>query len=557
MNVPELKIFLAHNKEPIAVSAPLVLQDTTLIGLYTSVGDSYCAEMPTSGLKQIGELPYQPKDYPIIVHGLKRIWEFLGFNNTDELDLKLVTDTKLLAYLLEPDAGETEGLTLTHLAYQYLEEEYPHVAREAQDKGVIKAFRESLRRDAQVIWSLGKELPQRMTKDLLKLYHHLELPLMLILDRMRRLGLGVDGTTAQKERIRISKEISELEHRITNGDKINLMSPSEVFLLLMKRGVRFKSEFVYAIRMATTPAMEEIAHVYPAVQDILDWRSMVTDLAFLNKASGHNRIHPVWQQTRAGTSRIYARDPAVQNVSRALREKIMVPAPGKVLIKADYSQAQLRILAHLSGDSALIDLYQRGGDAHAETAKLLGIDRDAAKEVNFGICFGISPTGLCGKVNAVIAKKNRVLTPEEYQDMIDEETAQAYIDSFYSRYTGVQDFFEKEWKKLKALPIERRSVKSLLGRIRRFDTRANPAIQRSFRVTWPQQIEADLIKTAMVRLDWILRRRNMKAQIVMVIHDALWVEAPHAEVEQVRHLLRKMMTTAARLRVPLEVDCKD
>ena len=221
-------------------------------------------------------------------------------------------------------------------------------------------------------------------------------------------GIGVDGTTAQKERVRISRGIAELEQRITGGEKINLMSPSEVFHLLMKRGVRFKSEFVYAIRMATTPALEEIAHLYPVVQDILDWRSMVTDLAFLNKAAGHDRVHPVWQQTRAATSRIYARDPAVQNVSRALRENILVPAPGKVLIKADYSQAQLRILAHLSGDPALIDLYQRGGDAHAETANLLGIDRDAAKEVNFGICFGISPAGLCGKINCGHSQKESV-----------------------------------------------------------------------------------------------------------------------------------------------------
>ena len=376
------------------------------------------------------------------MHGLKRIWEFLDLN-TDELDLKLVTDTKLLAYLLDPDAGETDGLTLTHLAYQYLGEEYPHVASEVQDKGLLQALRESLMRDAQVIWYLGQELPKHMSKDLLKLYHHLELPLMLVLDRMRRVGVGVDGTTAQKERVRISRGIAELEQRITGGEKINLMSPSAVFHLLLNRGVRFKSEFVYAIRMATTPALEEIAHVYPAVQDILDWRSMVTDLAFLNKASGHDRVHPVWQQTRAATSRIYARDPAVQNVSRAVRENILVPAPGKVLIKADYSQAQLRILAHLSGDPALIDLYQRGGDAHAETAKLLGIDRDAAKEVNFGICFGISPAGLCGKINAVIAKKNRLLAPEEYQDMIDEETAQAYIEGFYSRYSRRTGLFRE------------------------------------------------------------------------------------------------------------------
>jgi len=125
--------------------------------------------------------------------------------------------------------------------------------------------------------------------------------------------------------------------------------------------------------MATTPALEEIAHFYRVVQDILDWRSRVTDLAFLHKAAGQDRVHPVWQQTRAATSRIYARDPAVQNVSRAVRENILVPAPRKVLIKRIYSQAQLRILAHLSGDSALIDLYQRGGDAHAETARILAL----------------------------------------------------------------------------------------------------------------------------------------------------------------------------------------
>ncbi len=555
MNVPELKSLLAHNTEPVAVTAPLAVKNTALIGLYTSVGDSYCAEVPTSELKQIGALLYHPKAFPIVVHGLKRIWEFLDLN-TDELDLKLITDTKLLAYLLDPDAGETNGLTLTHLAFQYLGEEYPHVASEVRDKGMLKALRESLMRDAQVIWSLGKELPQHMSKDLLRLYQYLELPLMLVLDRMQRVGIEVDGSAAYKERSRIVKEIAELQQRITGGKKINLMSPSAVFQLLMKREVRFKSEFVYAIRMVTTPALEEIAHLYAVVQDILDWRSMVTDLAFLHKAAGQDRVHPIWQQTRAATSRIYARDPAVQNVSRTLRENILVPAPGKVLIKADYSQAQLRILAHLSGDPALIDLYQRGGDAHAETATLLDIDRDAAKEVNFGICFGISPAGLCGKINAVIAERNALLPAEEHKPLIEEEQAQAYIAGFYSQYSGVQDFFEKEWKKLKALPMERRSVKSLLGRIRRFDTRANPATQRSFRVTWPQQIEADLIKTAMIRLDCIFTKRKMGARIVMMIHDALWVEAPHQEAEQVRHLLRKMMTTAARLRVPVGVDFK-
>ena len=120
----------------------------------------------------------------------------------------------------------------------------------------------------------------------------------------------------------------------------------------------------------------------------------------------------------------------------------------------------------------------------------------------------------------------------------------------------MKEFFDRQWRKLTALPMGRRSVKSLLGRVRLFNARANPAVQRSFRVTWPQQIEADLIKTAMVRLDCIFTKRKMGARIVMMIHDALWVEAPHAEAEQVRHLLRKMMTTAGKLKVPLEVDLK-
>ncbi len=113
-----------------------------------------------------------------------------------------------------------------------------------------------------------------------------------------------------KVRSRIVKEIAELEQRITGGEKPNLMSPSEVFQLLMRRGVRFKSEFVYAVHKVMTPALEEISHVYPVVQDLLNWRSRVTDLAFLHKAAGQIRVHPIWQQTRAGTSRIYARDPA-------------------------------------------------------------------------------------------------------------------------------------------------------------------------------------------------------------------------------------------------------
>jgi DNA polymerase I-like protein with 3'-5' exonuclease and polymerase domains len=220
---------------------------------------------------------------------------------------------------------------------------------------------------------------------------------------------------------------------------------------------------------------------------------MHQDVAFLSMAEGNERIHPVWGQTRSGTSRIYARQPAVQNVSRRLRH-LFEPAPAHVLIKADYSQAQLRILAHLSGDEGLTRIFDEGGDVHGETARLLGIDRDLAKQVNFGICFGISAPRLAGRINSEILKRKRTLPSQEQQALIDEPQAQRYIDQFHERYPGVSTFFDREWKKLKRLPQAARIVRSPSGRIRRFNSYPSKALERSFKVTWPQQIEGDLIK---------------------------------------------------------------
>ncbi|MFC1833791.1 DNA polymerase [Thermodesulfobacteriota bacterium] len=134
------------------------------------------------------------------------------------------------------------------------------------------------------------------------------------------------------------------------------------------------------------------------------------------------------------------------------------------------------------------------------------------------------------------------------------ETALNYITGFHERYPRIRFFLDLEWDRLKSQPLEKRGVSSLMGRFRRFDRRATTRVERQFRVTWPQQIEADLIKTAVVRLDRIFRRRNMKARIVMMIHDSLWAEAPQGEASKVRHLVERMMTAAGGIRVPLKVD---
>jgi DNA polymerase-1 len=431
-----------------------------------------------------------------------------------------------------------------------LGEEYPYRNTEIHKDKSIEAFADILAHDALVIYRLAAELPRRMSKELYKLYRDLELPLMVVLDNMRRVGIGVDGETCAREAQRIEREMAILAQEITGGEDIDLRSDRAVFQFLSRQGIKYQDQRVYQWGKATNRALEEIAPFYPVVQKILSFRELRQDLLTLRQMAHRDRIHPVWGQTRSATSRIYARNPAVQNVSRDLRH-LFVPAPGCVLIKADYSQAQMRILAHLSQDPELMRIFNDSqGDVHTETSNLLGLnDRNVAKEINFAICFGMGAAALCTKINEL--KHHHGVA-----DFINEETAQSYIEGFYNRFPKVRELFVQEWEKMKRLPPEQRVVRSLIGRERKFGRRPSSEMERQFRVTRPQQIEADLIKTAMLRLERIFRRRSMKAQIVMMIHDSIWVEAPHEESEQAKHLLRKMMTTAGKLKVRLEVDIK-
>jgi len=374
--------------------------------------------------------------------------------------------------------------------------------------------------------------------------------LMLVLDRMRRTGIGVDGIGCEREVHRLEREMALAAQDITGGADVDLSSADAVFGFLIGQGIRFTDTRLYRSRKFLRWAMEEIAYMHPIVQKILDWWDMGQDLGFLRQAAGKKRIHAIWGQTRARTSRIYAREPALQNVSRGLRH-LFVPAPGYVLIKGDYSQAQMRILAHLSGDENLMAIFRDPNrDVHRETAEWLGVhDRDVGKEVNFAICFGMGPQALASKLTR--ARQGHEAA------QVDIKTAQSFIDGFHTHYPKVRQFFKREWAKLTKMPMPERAVRSLVGRERRFDRRANSVVERQFRVTWPQQIEADLIKTAMVRQDTIFRRRKMRSRIVMMIHDALWVESPQEEAEQATYLMKKMMTTAGKLAIPLAVDFED
>lgn len=558
-------ISILDSGSTVALTAPSLIDQNVLIGYAVAPEEAYCSTMPINEFISIYNPIYFQVNTPRIFHGLKRIWEFLddrGLHTDTDGDPRVATkniiDTKLIAYLLDPDSARPQaddndeklrekGLTLAHLASRYLGEEYPYRHTDIYEHKSIEAFADILAYDALVIYRLAIELPHRMSKELFKLYKDLELPLMLVLDNMRCVGIGVNGGTCAREAKRIETEMAVLAQEITGGEEVDLRSERDVFRFLIKQGVRFQDQRVYQWGKVTNRALEEIAPLYPVVQRILSFREKGQDLLPLRQMAHRDRIHPVWGQTRSSTARIYARNPAVQNVSKNLRH-LFVPAPGCVLIKADYSQAQMRILADLSQDPELMRIFNDpNGDVHTETSNLLGLnDRNVAKEINFSISFGMGAAALCIKINRLKESQNRT-------DFIDVASAQSYIDGFYGRFTKVRDFFALEWERMTRLPPEQRVVRSLIGRERKFGRRPSSETERQFRVTWPQEIEADLIKTSMLRLDRIFRRRNMDARIVMMIHDALWVECPEKETEQVRNLVRKMMTKAGKLDVPLTV----
>jgi DNA polymerase I len=548
----------------VALTAPLVIDQNVLIGFAVSPEEAYCAGVPLNEFTALCPSLCLYVNAPRIFHGLKRIWEFLdgrGLHQVTDadkhIDINNIEDTKLLAYLLDPDSGREvefgderiqEELTLAYVAHRYLGHSYPYRITDIYDNPTLEKLSEVLAHDAGLIFQLADTLPSLMSPNLTKLYRNLELPLMLLLDDMRRVGIGFDGVRCAELITEAERAMASLAAVITGGKSLDLTSHKEVHDFLVAQGVPLQVAPAYVRRRGLKRPLEQIAHNYPLVRQVLEWWDMGGDLGFLRRWTGHTRIHPVWGQSRSATSRIYARSPAVQNISRKLRT-LFVPAAGHVLIKADYSQAQLRILAHLSGDPELVRVYNDpSGDVHTETSNWLGLnDRNVAKEINFAICFGMGSAALAKKVNELRESQGAM-------DFIDEQTARSYIDGFYCRFPKVKGFFDQEWEKMKQLPTQERVVRSLMGRERRFPRRPSLEMERQCRVSWPQQIEADLIKTAMVRLDKIFRSENMRACIVMMIHDSIWVEAPADEQSEVRELIQSIMINAADLAVPLQVE---
>jgi DNA polymerase I len=471
-------------------------------------------------------------------------------------------DVMLMAFLVSPNTGD---YSLKHWALDQLHVSLADEKSKAQGSLLPEPQKivESLCRRLECVRALYDLLNPRLDQlQLRKLYEEIELPLVPVLADIERTGIKVDRGMLQKMSSAMEKQLADLTGRIykASGTEFNINSTRQLGEILFEKlnlPVLKKTRKTggYSTDQAV---LEELAETYELPKLILEYRQ-VTKLKstyvdalplLIHPKSG--RVHTSFNQTGAATGRLSSSDPNLQNIpirselGRLIRGAF-VPEKGNVLIAADYSQVELRILAHLSEDSVLIDAFRAGEDIHDRTAREVFSEeelanraecRRRAKVINFGIVYGLSAFGL-----------SRTLG-------ISREDAQAFIDAYFKRYSGVRNWLDKTLEEVRRLEY----VKTLFGRIRPIpDIKSKDANVRHFAertaVNSPiQGTAADIIKIAMIRIHRALKEKNLASKILLQVHDELVLEVPEKEVDEARTLVLQEMEGAAELLVPLKVD---
>ena len=476
-------------------------------------------------------------------------------------------DEAIAAYLLNPlkDSYEPEDIAREHLDCLipsrnelFGKDMLAKVWEEKKD-----AFIHYICRAVKVLYEACPVLDQRLTDAGMKqLFDEVEMPLVYTLSDMEREGIRVKAEELKAYGSQLEGRIEELEQMIYEaaGEKFNINSPKQLGVVLFEKlqlphGKKTKTGYSTAAEV-----LEKLAPEFPIVSEILEYRQM-TKLkstyadGLANFISSDGRIHGKFHQTITATGRISSTDPNLQNIpirmelGRLIR-KVFVPDEGFVFLDADYSQIELRVLAHLSDDEKLIEAYRNAQDIHTITAsqvfhvapeEVTPLLRRNAKAVNFGIVYGISSFGLS-------------------QDLsITRKEAQEYIEQYFKTYPGIKRFLDQVVEEAK----EKGFVTTMFGRRRPVpELKSSNFMQRSFgeRVAMNAPIQgtaADIIKIAMNRVNEWLRSRHMKSRLILQVHDELLVETAVDELEEVREMMVREMQNAAELKVRLEVDIHD
>ncbi|MBW2373210.1 MAG: DNA polymerase I, partial [Deltaproteobacteria bacterium] len=474
-------------------------------------------------------------------------------------------DVDLGAFLLDPAAQRTT----TTLAHAYLDRNVRSF-EEVAGRGAKATPVESLLPNELAAWAAGEAaalrdlaplLRDRLEEDgLLALFEDVELPLAAVLARMERSGVRVDEGFLGELSTQYQKELSRIEAEIYGlaGEEFLVSSPKQLQRILFEKlklppVKKTKTGFSTDEKvLEQLSAQHELPAAILAYRRLAKLKSTYVDALprLVNPETG--RIHPSFHQTGAATGRLSCTDPNLQNIPIRTEEGVrireaFIPAEGMTLLSADYSQVELRILAHYSGDESLIEAFEKGEDVHRRTAaEVAGIDpntvtaeqRARAKAINFGIIYGSTAFGIANQLGIASAD------------------AQATIDTYFERYRGVRRFLDETIRRAR----EEGFVRTLLGRRRWLPdlTSRNRVLrqagERMAVNTVIQGTAADLIKKTMVEVHEALAAEAPEVRMILQVHDELVFEVPTGAVDPIRERVRDIMQGVYALRVPLEVE---
>jgi DNA polymerase-1 len=420
--------------------------------------------------------------------------------------------------------------------------------------------------DADVTWQLAAKLrPQIATTGHTRVFEEIESPLLPVLTRMEHVGVKIDVQALREYGIELEKKAKELERRIHEvaGMAVNLNSPKQLGEVLFdKLKLSDKPKKTATGQYQTNEqVLQSLLGTHPIIQDILDYREVTKLNSTYVEALPHavsrvtGRVHTTFHQLMAATGRMASSNPNLQNIpirsdlGREIRKAFVPGHEGWVLLSADYSQIELRVMAALSGDAAMIEAFAQGQDIHQATAaRVYGVPLDGvlpemrrtAKMVNFGIIYGISAFGLSQRLG------------------IPRHEAATIIENYFKQFPGIKAFMDQ------IVADARKSgyVETLTGRRRavRDLTSGNATIRgQAERVAMNTPIQgtaADMIKLAMIRVETALRAAGLKTTMLLQVHDELLFELPESEVEQARTIILHEMKHALQLPhgVPAEVE---
>jgi DNA polymerase-1 len=477
-------------------------------------------------------------------------------------------DTMLESYVLDSTASRhnMDALAMKYLGYKTIH--YEDVAGKGAkqigfDEVSIESASEYAAEDADVTFRLHEALWPRLKKEkkLAAVFNEIEMPLLPVLSRMECNGVLIDKDMLQKQSKQFSKRLLEIEKEAHKeaGQEFNLGSPKQIQeILFEKQGLPVISKTPKGQPSTAESVLQELAHDYILPKLILESRSLsklkstYTDKLpeMINPDSG--RVHTSYQQAVAATGRLSSTEPNLQNIpirneeGRRIRQAFIAPK-GYVIVAADYSQIELRIMAHLSGDKGLLKAFAAGEDIHRATAaEVFGIDNDkvtneqrrSAKAINFGLIYGMSAFGLARQLD------------------IERGEAQSYIDLYFSRYPGVKKYMDET----RELARQQGYVETVFSRrlylpeIKSANAQRRQYAERTAINAPMQGTAADIIKRAMIDIDSLITKDKLDMKMIMQVHDELVFEVASKKTDQYVDIIRKAMVKAAQLSVELVVD---